>query len=47
MSDKKQKSPFLTNKPTGTLPKRSKENSLLLNLNRKIKDEIDKFKKNN
>ncbi|WP_179887041.1 hypothetical protein [Bacillus sp. AFS088145] len=47
MNDKKQKSPFLTNKPTGTLPKRNIENSLLLNLNRKIKDEIDKFKKNN
>jgi hypothetical protein len=45
LSDKKQKSPFLTNKPTGTLPKRSKENSLLLNFNRKIKDEIEKFKK--
>jgi hypothetical protein len=33
--DKKQKSPFLTNKPSGTLPKRTKENSLLLNLNKK------------
>jgi|GEM_PF-5744252 len=47
MNDKKHKSPFLTNKPSGTLPKRSKDNSLLLNLNRKIKDEIEKFLKNN
>lgn len=44
MGDKKKKTPFLTEKPTGTLPKRDKENSLLLNLNKKIKDNIDKIK---
>jgi hypothetical protein len=46
MGEKKQRSPFLTNKPSGTLPKRDKDDSLLLNLNRKMKDHIDKLKKN-
>ncbi|MEH7453093.1 hypothetical protein [Gottfriedia acidiceleris] len=43
MENKKERNTYFTNKPTGTLPNRSKENSLLLNLNRKIKDKIDKF----
>lgn len=45
MREKKKKHPFLTNKPTGTLPKREKDNSLLLNLNKEMKDNIDKLKK--
>ncbi|MFJ8265683.1 hypothetical protein [Peribacillus asahii] len=32
MGEKKQKSPFLTNKPFGTLPKRDKDDSPLLKL---------------
>ena len=40
MGEKKKKSPFLTDKPTGTLPKRDKDDSLLLNLNRKMKDHM-------
>jgi len=43
--EKKEINTYFTNKPSGSLPKRSIENSLLLNLNRKIKDEIDKLKK--
>ncbi len=42
---RKKKSPFLTDKPSGTLPKRNRDDSLLLNLNTKIKDNIDKLKK--
>jgi len=42
---RKKKSPFLTDKPSGTLPRRDKDDSLLLNLNRKMKDNIDKLKK--
>lgn len=45
MGEKKKKSPFLMDKPSGTLPKREKDDSLLLNLNRKLKDNIDKLKK--
>ncbi|MEH7415360.1 hypothetical protein V7266_08785 [Neobacillus drentensis] len=45
MGVKKKKSPFLTDKPSGTLPKRDRDESLLLNLNEKIKDNIDKLKK--
>lgn len=45
MGEKKKKSPFLTDKRSGTLPKRDKDDSLLLNLNRKMKDHIDKLKK--
>ncbi|MFF3024592.1 hypothetical protein ACFVRR_18375 [Gottfriedia sp. NPDC057948] len=45
MENKNEKETYFTNKPTGTLPKRPKENSLLLNLNKKIKVEIDKIKK--
>ena len=45
MGENKKKNPFLTDKPTGTLPKRDKHESLLLNLNRKMKDHIDKLKK--
>lgn len=45
MGENKKKSPFLSDKPTGTLPKRDKDDSLLLNLNRKMKDHIDKLKK--
>ena len=45
MGEKKQKSPFLSNKLSGTLPKRDKNDSLLLNLNRKMKHHIDKLKK--
>ncbi|CRK83213.1 hypothetical protein [Neobacillus massiliamazoniensis] len=44
MGEKKKKNPFLTDKPSGTLPKRDKDNSLLLNLNKKMKDNIDKLK---
>jgi hypothetical protein len=45
MGEKKKKTPFLKEKPSGTLPKRDQENSLLLNLNKKMKDNIDKLKK--
>jgi hypothetical protein len=45
MGEKKKKSPFLSNKPSGTLPKRDKDDSLLLNLNRLMKVHIDKLKK--
>ena len=45
MGEKKKKSPFLTDKSSGTLPKRDKDDSLLLNLNRKMKDHIEKLKK--
>ena len=42
---RKKKSPFLTDKPSGTLPRRDEDDSLLLNLNKKMKDKIDKLKK--
>ncbi|MED4676788.1 hypothetical protein [Bacillus nitratireducens] len=45
MGEKKKKSPFLTDKPSGTLPKREKGDSLLLNLNKKMKENINKLKK--
>jgi hypothetical protein len=45
MGEKKKKSPFLSNKPSGTLPKRDRDDSLLLNLNRKMQVQIDKIKK--
>ncbi|MGW5955749.1 hypothetical protein [Bacillus mycoides] len=45
MGEKKKKTPFLTDKPSGTLPKREKDDSLLLNLNKKIKENINKLKK--
>ncbi|WP_350019430.1 hypothetical protein [Priestia flexa] len=42
---KKKKSLFLKDSPSGTLPKRNKNDSLLLNLNGKIRKNIDKLKK--
>jgi len=45
MKEKKKEKTFLTDKPTGTLPKREKDNSLLLNLNKEMKNNIDKLKK--
>jgi hypothetical protein len=43
---RKKKSPFLMDQPSGSLPKRDKDHSLLLNLHKKMKDNIDKLKKN-
>jgi len=45
VSVRKKKSPFLVEKPSGSLPKRDKDHSLLLNLHKKMKDNIDKLKK--
>ena len=42
---RKNKHPIFTDRPSGTLPRRDKDDSLLLNLNRKMKDNIDKLKK--
>jgi len=42
---RKKKHPFFTDRPSGTLPRRDKDDSLLLNLNRKMEDNIDKLKK--
>ncbi|NRD79622.1 hypothetical protein HPT25_19865 [Bacillus sp. BRMEA1] len=46
MGERKKKSPFLTDKPSGTLPKRNKDDSLLLNLNSKMNENIKQLKKN-
>ncbi|WP_342543701.1 hypothetical protein MHH33_09465 [Paenisporosarcina sp. FSL H8-0542] len=45
MGEEKKKTTFLTDKPSGTLPKREKDESYLLNLNKKMKDNINKIKK--
>ena len=45
LGDNNKKIPFLTDKPSGTLPKRQMADNLLLNLNRKLKNNIDKLKK--
>lgn len=45
MGEKKKKSPFLADSPSGTLPKRENDDSILLNLNKKMKNTIDKIKK--
>ncbi|WP_249877926.1 hypothetical protein [Niallia circulans] len=45
MGDEKKKKTFLKKSPSGTLPKREKNDSLLLDLNKKMKDNIDKLKK--
>ena len=45
LGENNKKSPFLKDKPSGTLPKREIADSLLLNFPRKLKDQIDKVKK--
>ncbi|MBT2656034.1 hypothetical protein J7E81_12465 [Bacillus sp. ISL-18] len=45
MSVRKKKSPFLLDQPSGSIPKRDQDHNLLLNLHKKLKDNIDKLKK--